>query len=395
MRPFKYTGRTQAGAMVSGEIQASSVEEAKLTLAKQNTFVLTIRASGSLFRQKNIKDQVFLDWLNELHSFLESGLSLVAALEYQVQRFTKSRQLNLFVSDLLHRLNKGDTFSSVCQDYKAILDELFLVSISTGEQTGELRRALDEYINLLESRVSTKRKIISLTTYPLVLSITLLVISSLMIHFVLPSFVELFVEQGNKMPFLTTAVMTFGEFSKFGIIIIPALMIIFSIADWLSGGVFITSWQAFKFKLPVLGPLLVSFSQYKFIKTFSSLLNVGNSVHESLDVLMELSQSNTQSKKISNANEMVRKGEPLFKSLKKQNLIDESYIQMIEAAEVTGELPNTLELIAKHQIQKLGARLEAILKLMEPLLILFIGLVIGCIVLAMYLPIFGMSDVIY
>ena len=398
MAVYHYKARSGDGRQLSGTVNAASQREATEILTTENgLYVIKVNEAISYsfpFLNKQPSDSSFYDFIDNLISFLNSGVPIIQSLHIYLS-ISKDKKIKTFLHKSIEGISRGESFSAVCGNSREQLDDLFIVNVSTGEKTGNLVESLEEYQQYLKTKIQIRRKILSLTAYPIFLLISLFLILCLMFYFVLPSFVSLFSEQGTKLPLITRMLLSIGH--NFHWLILSMILVfisIFYLKDHATQGVRTVIHKIIR-GVPIYGTVKTLLFQLRFIRVLYSLTKVGISVTESLNVILETNRDSEFHQRLSACIHTIQSGSPFTQAISNSGILDFKYTTMIAAAEETGRLHQSLKSISEKMLETVELKMEIAMKLLEPILVLVIGLVVGFTVLAMYLPIFSISDLVY
>lgn len=396
MADFQYTALTSDGLQTSGTIDATDGATAKSTLESQNNlYVLTIKPqrSGLFTSAGRFKDSEFHDLIVDLVDFLKAGVPLIQALSTYAD-YGRDKRIKQFLTNAIEGLTRGQSFSSVCERHRDTLDDLFIINVKTGEETGNLTEALEEYQQYLYSKISIRRKVLSLIAYPAFLMASLFVILGLMLYLVLPSFTNLFVEQGTSLP-LATQFLIFISHHLHWIALAVVLAIVGIKIVKRSASESVQGWlDKAQSALPFYGRLNALHAQFKFVRTLHTLVRVGIPLTEALNVILNTTRDRTFRVRLSGCIADLHAGTAITPALQRSQVLENKYVTMLSAAEETGQLDQGLDALSRKLLETFELKIELVMKLLEPVLVLLIGFIVGFTVLAMYLPIFSISDLV-
>lgn len=399
MSVYKYCAYDLKGKLIEGKIDVESAIQLKKNL-KADRLTLksyTIEKSGNkdIFNKKKLRQSELISFTREVCIMLESEISLLESLTIQ-ETMTKSPSLKGFISNLKKSINQGEPFYTGLLPYEDQLGATYVNLVHAGEISGTLGKTMSELADLLEKNAEIKQKINSALAYPIaVLSITVL-ISSFLVVFVLPSFVKMFTDSGVKLPFLTQLLLDISSFIRGNIIII--LIIIFSFVVFLKKFLATTKGKKIKnrilYRIPIFGKLILESVTLRFTRTLATLLEAGVSILKSLEIAAVSVGDPLFTEKILKVKEEVQSGIPISSSLNRTNYFSIATISMINVGEKSGRTVIILKKLASTNEKHFDQFVKGAITLIEPLIMIFMGVIIGSVVLALYLPMFDMISAV-
>ncbi|MGL5950009.1 MAG: type II secretion system F family protein, partial [Cetobacterium sp.] len=348
----------------------------------------------SLF-PKTIKENVMIAFTRELAVMIESGLSLLGALNVQDETHKKGELKNL-IGKLKRNITEGNSFFSGFLEYKNVFGPTYINLVRVGEISGTLGKTMEELASLLEKNQEIKKKVKGAMVYPAtVMTITLLITTGLIL-FVLPSFTSMFVETGVPLPFITQLLLDISDWIRTHWL---ASIITIVVTTFLMKKIFRTEKgmeikNRIFYKLPIIGELVREAVTLRFTRTLATLMEGGVSVTKSLEIAAESIGDPYFIKKIKGVEEEIRSGGRISKSLQKTGFFSIPTISMISVGEESGELVSMFKKISEYNEKHLNYIIRDALVLIEPIMVVFLGMMVGTIILAMYLPMFEMINIV-
>jgi type IV pilus assembly protein PilC len=401
MGTYRYIGVDGGGQLVQSIIQADSKQQALETLKNQKVSVKEIKRDLSkavIGLPERVTDEDILISTRQLSVMVDSGLPIVRSLDIISTQATKKRVRNIFL-DVKKQIETGSEFSKALRKYRQDFGDLYVNMIAAGETGGMLDKILIRLASYLEKSISMRRKVKAAMTYPVVvLLITILVIYGLMV-FIIPKFEEMYQGFGGELPALTQVAISMSNFmSKWyggGLIAVLLFGFIFGIKYLYTrteeGRYFI---DKLLLRVPKIGDLIRKLAIAKFSRTFSTLLASGVSILDALYIVAKTSGNKVIEKAILNSKHDIEAGKTLVEPMAKSGVFPSMVIQLIAVGEETGSLDIMLSKIADFYDDEVDKAVEGLMKMIEPMLILFVGFAVGFVIIAMYLPIFKIGDVI-
>ena len=402
MITFSYQARDMSGKIVSGIQDALNEDNAVTSLMSRGLMVLSLqqKAIASKTRKKTwtVKETDLVLFTRQLSTMIEAGISLVQALTALYDQCDPKRQRNLrhIISDVTTRVQGGETLNESIAKHPRVFDRLFVSMVKAGEHGGLLAEILDRLAGFLEASARLRKKVKSAMTYPVIVICIAFAITTFLIVKVVPIFGEIFKDFGSKLPAPTQFLIDVSDFMRgeWYYLLLGAGGIFFGLRFFLrsSGGKkFADRW---KLKLPIFGPLIHKICMSRFSRTFAQLIRSGVPILEVLDIVGGASGNHVIESSIKGVSDDVEKGDNLSVALSKKPIFPPMMLRMVAAGEATGKIDTMLEKMADFWDEEIEAMLDALTSLIEPLLIVFLGVIVGGIVIAMFLPIFKLNEVV-
>ena len=392
-----------------GEIEAESKDEAIFTLKQDGTIVTTISDDAPKKETKKvapkkaakgglkISDKELLLFTKKLTTMMQAGLAIVPALE-MLKIQTESPAFTPVIDDLLIQINAGVPLSNAFEKYPTTFDNVYINLVKAGEASGNLDTFLERITLNLEKSIAIKKAIKSAMMYPIILLSVAVTVVGVMMIFVVPVFVDIFGNAGVELPMATQMVMAISDFlrSWTAPIILGVLFgIIMIIKKWLQSNVsLMQKFDKAMMKLPVVGQLISDSIMARITMVLANLITGGVNLIEAMEIVKN-SISNTR---IQSSLEKVKRdifsGKPFSVALRETKDFPETMCGFIEVGEETGKLNEMLTTVSVYYEEEFDSSVDSFSQLLEPLMIVFLGLVIGFILVAMYTPIFKMGTAV-
>lgn len=400
---YKYVGKTRAGVSQSGEVTAATREEAAVLLRRQNIVPTSLKPKSAGVALKipgfggKIRDKDIVIFTRQFATMIDAGLPLVQCLEILTKQ-TENKTFAEIIGKVRQDVEGGSTFADALGKYPKGFNNLYVSMVRAGEAGGILDTVLNRLAVYIEKAMKLKKKIKSAMIYPgVVISVAVGVIAIIMI-WVIPVFEQMFAGFGATLPLLTLTILRISRFMSSwtggGIIlgaIIAAIMGIRFARKTPKGKKF---FDAVTLKLPIFGILLRKYAVAKFTRTLGTLINSGVPILDGLNITAETAGNKVVEEAILMARQRVSEGKMLNEPLTESKVFPPMVVQMIAVGETTGALDTMLGKIADFYDDEVDMSVNNLTALLEPILMIFLGVVIGTIVIAMYLPIFKMITVI-
>ena len=386
------------GRVFSHVEPASSLEEARQKLVDRGLYVYSVESRGgrlaALVRQKSgrqIGGSEFLILNQQFNTLIKAGLPILKSLDLLATR-ASSPKLRPVISQVRDRVREGKSLSEAVAE-AGVFSKVYSTAILAGEKSGNLPGVLDYYIAYQRVSTGVRKKIIASLAYPALLISVAAIIVTYLVTVVIPKFALLYRDMNVELPAptrLLIAITVDYRYAVFGMVVLLAVT---------AAGVFLWSrseeggaaFDRFKFRLPVIGDTLLKFQVAQFSRTLSTLLTGGTPLVAGLQTASDAITSKLLRSTVDQATQMVREGESLHGALASKDIVPELALDMIEVGESSGALSPMLNSVAEFYEEEVNLRLTALVSLIEPLLLVFMGLLIAFILISLYLPIFSFS----
>jgi type IV pilus assembly protein PilC len=397
---FKWEGKTLKGQVKKGEFEAPDEAAVRVYLRQQNTIPTKIVLKGkeikfSLPFGKKVNQRAIAIFTRQLATMIDAGLPLVQSLEILSSQQDHKLFKNI-IREIREDVEGGSTFAGALKKHPATFNDLYTNLVVAGEEGGILDNILNRLASYIEKAEALKKKVKSALIYPsTIVGVAVIVVMILMI-FVIPVFESMFQGAGQTLPLPTLIVITMSRIvKKYVFIVIPVFVaLIFLFRKWHqtdNGKAFIDRTIL---KLPVFGPLFQKISVARFSRTLGTLVSSGVPILDGLTIVSKTSGNRAVETAILNARASIREGETIAEPLGRSGMFPPMVIQMISVGESTGALDSMLSKIADFYEEEVDVAVTNLTSLLEPFLMMFLGVVIGGVVIAMYLPIFQMASAV-
>ena len=401
MMTFAYQARDSAGKMISGVQEAINEDNAINTLMTRGLMVLSIqqKAGAKATAPKGkVSETDLVLFTRQLATMVDAGLPLMAGLTALYEQADPKKQAGLrrVVGEVTALVQQGDSFFEAISKHPRVFSRLYISMVKAGESGGLLASILDRLACFLEAAARLKKKIKSAMTYPVIVICIALSITTFLIVKVVPIFGDIFKDFGANLPAPTQFLLDLSAFIRGNWYFIAggAVGIFYGCRTFVRSERGEQIWDRWKLKLPIFGPLVHKICMTRFARTFAQLIRSGVPILEVMDIVGETSGNFVVADAIKKVAGDVEKGDHLASSLGRQPIFPPMLIRMVSAGEATGKIDTMLEKMADFWDEEIEAILNALTSLIEPLLIVVLGVIVGGIVIAMFLPIFKLNDVV-
>ena len=402
MITFAYQARDASGRIVSGVQDALNEDNAVSSLMSRGLMVLSLheKSVASKTKKKNwtVKETDLVLFTRQLATMIEAGISLVQGLTALYDQCDPKRQRSLrqVVSDVTTRVQGGETFNEAIGKHPRVFNRLYVSMVKAGEAGGLLAEILERLAGFLEASARLRKKVKSAMTYPVIVVCIAFAITTFLIVRVVPIFGEIFKDFGAKLPAPTQFLIDVSDFvrGEWYFLVIGIASVIFGVRTFVRSPKGKQLWDKWKLKLPVFGPLIHKIAMSRFARTFAQLTRSGVPILEVIDIVGGSAGNHVIETGIQSLGEDVEKGDNLSVAMSKKPIFPPMLLRMVAAGEATGKIDNMLEKMADFWDEEIEAMLDALTSLIEPMLIVFLGVIVGGIVIAMFLPIFKLNEVV-
>ena len=397
MAEWVYEARTRAGEVQTGIIEADSKEAVQSRLRARQLNPVKIKKKGRQLKLSfgtGVTPKELVVFTRQFATMIDAGLPLVQCLDILSSR-GDNKALNAILKDVKDHVEQGGTFSEGLGRHPKLFDELFVNLVRAGEMGGILDTILNRLAGYIEKRVKLARQVRGAMVYPVAIFFVAIIVVVVMLAWVIPSFKTMFSEFGGEdgLPALTQLVITASEgfLNNVHWIFLGTGAFVFTITWIYRQPVGKHFFHRTLLVLPILGPVMRKISVARFTRTLGTLLSAGVPILDSLDVVKKSAGNVVVEMAIQETSNKIREGRTMAEPLMETNVFPPMVVQMIGVGEQTGALDTMLNKIADFYEDEVDIAVAALTSLLEPLMMVFIGGIVGTILIAMYLPIFSIA----
>ena len=401
MKTYKYVARDAEGQRHEGLKRAPSTGEVVGWLREQglvpvsvDQVVTSVGKKRVTARRKRIKssDLAALCW--QLTTMLEGGISVPAALE-TIAADTENMRLQAVLKEIGTRMQRGEPFSDCLAKYPSVFNRLSVAMVLAGETGGNLATALRRLAEYFDSRDKLAKKVKAAMAYPTFIFVFIILIVIFIMAFIVPRFKTIFDQIGGQLPAFTRAFFGFYNVLQANIIYIIGLLLLLIVSVVLLAKTRRGHYTLCKMVLsvPLLGKVFSQAFIVTFCNTMATLLSAGVSVLEVFDILSTMTNNDVIRDSISRTRERIVEGSNISLGLAASGFFPNVVVKMVEVGEESGSLSTVLERTADYYERKVDSTITAVMSMLEPMMIVIVGAIVLVVVLALYLPIFSMSDI--
>ncbi len=385
----------ERGRMQEQVQTAASAEELRLRFTHAGYHVFSVRARGGvsgLGRRRKVKLEPFLIFNQQFLTLIRAGLPILGSLQ-MLGKIQKSSQFAGQLDDVANRVKTGEALSAAFEAQSGF-PPMYTTTLLAGERSGNLQEVLDRYVNFQKVTLTLRKKLVGSLIYPGVLLTLVCGLMTFMFTVVVPQFAQLYDQMGSKLPTLTLTLLAFGKWMQHNILwlALGALAMVagvyrFSITE--RGRDFV---DRVRVGMPVFGKIWLKYQVALFARTLSTLLTGGLPLVPSLETAARSISSRRVSKAVGSSITTVREGKSLAESLALTDVFPQLSTDMITVGEQTGALPQMLNSVAEFFEEDVATALTAALALIEPAILVIMGVVVVFILISLYLPIFSLGQ---
>lgn len=392
---------TQDGRVLEEVFVASDETALRSDLGKRGYHLFEVRRRGmpkaaaptflGRGRRRHIPVQDFVIFNQELAALLKAGLPLLQTLDLMLERM-KNATFRSVLTDVRDRVKSGEDLSDAFAAHGDLFPRLYPSSLKAGEKSGELEQVIRRFIRYMRLVLDARRRVISALVYPIVLVVLSVTMITVMAIYVVPKFMGFFSELGTDLPLITQVVLGFSTFltSNWPLLLVGLVAGTITLRTWgrTDGGRL--TLDRFKLRLPLLGGVFHRFALSEFSRSLSTLLSGGIPLVPAFEIATASVGNAYVRSKLEPTIQMVREGKPFFAALETSGIFTEMSIDMVKVGETTGSLDDMLSSVSDFLDEQVETRMQRLLSLVEPMMLVFMGIIIAILLISIYLPMFSM-----
>lgn len=403
MAIFDYKAIDGTGKNTKGIVEAEGLKQARAKLKKSGLMVTTLVEKNSA-QQKKSSNIPFMSgrasvadvslMTRQLASLIKANIPLVEALGALVDQ-TDNTKLKVVLAQVRQEVNEGTALSKACAAHPKVFDTISINMIEAGESSGTLAIVLLKLADLKEAQMRLRGKIISGMTYPALMGGVGLLLMLGIFAFVMPKMAKIFESMNKPMPPTAALMIKVSDLiiNWWYLLVAGGFVAVTALNRYIASPQGRPKWDAFKLKAPVVGPLLRMIAMTRFSNTMSTLLASGVPIISAMNIARNLVDNVPISKAIANARDNITEGQSISEPLKRSGEFPPMVIHMIAIGEKTGELPNMLRNVAETYEEQVNTKIEGLTSLLEPIMIVGMGLAVGFIVITVITPLMDMTNI--
>jgi type IV pilus assembly protein PilC len=390
------------GEIVEGVYVADNELRLRHEFEEKGLYVLALHPRGSIaglsFRlpqRHSVPTREFLVFNQELATLLKAGMPLVQSLDL-LRRRVESPAFRSVLDDVHERVRSGTALSDAFGAHADLFPRVYMASLLAGERSGSLDAVLRRYVEYTKIIATVKRKTISALVYPVILVTLALVLVAIIVLKVVPAFSDFYESFGAQLPFATRLILRVSNVLRedFVFILLALVAAVVTFVVWVKRPGQQARLDQMLLKLPVLGPIAAKFGTSQMARTLATLLSGGLPLVNALDIASQSIGNQFLASQLDIVGTRVREGESFAAALEARRVFPDVAVKMAEVGESTGALQDMLNTVADFYDEEISTNMERFVTLVEPVLLVFMGIVIAGLLLALYMPLFQLSSVL-
>jgi type IV pilus assembly protein PilC len=390
---------TPDGQILERHVQASTATAAEDELRRQGMHVFAAKRGMPALRdflprsRKVVSMERFLLFNQELLALVRAGLPILQSFDIMLER-QKNPRFREVLADIREKLKSGVSLSDAFGSYGDVFPPIYSTSLRAGERSGDLEGVLRRFLRYQKMIVTLRKRVVSALIYPTVLVTLSVAMVFIMLTKVIPRFAEFYAGFNADLPAFTKLLITVATALNDHLIItvVAAIVIVLIVRRWIATTGRVT-WDSLKLQLPMVGGILHRFAIMQFTQSLGTLLSGGTPMVPAIEIASQSVTNQMISSKVAGIVQNVRQGEPLWRSLESTGVISDLAVEMIKVGESTGALTEMLANVSEFYDEEIEARLSRVVAAIEPVILVFMGLVIATLLYAFYLPLFQLTSV--
>lgn len=391
---------TPDGRVLEEVMSASDESSLRTDLAKRGYHIFEVRRKGvprkltvpgGSLRRKRIPVQEFVIWNQELAALLKAGLPLLQALDLMLERM-KNLHFRAVLTEIRDRVKSGTDLSDAFASYGDMFPRLYPSTLKAGERSGELEVVVRRFIRYMRLVLDARRRVVSALIYPAVLVGLSIAMLTVMAIYVVPKFMGFFEDLDAELPLITQIVLAISSFlnRNWPVLLLGAVAGTFVFRQWGRTEPGRLAIDRMKLRSPFLGPVLHRFALAEFCRSLGTLLAGGIPLVPAFEIAVSSVGNSWVRDKMEPTVQLVREGKPFHAALEQSGVFMDMAIDMVKVGESTGSLDEMLGSVADFLDEEIETRMQRILSLIEPLMLVFMGIMIAILLISIYLPLFSM-----
>lgn len=402
MAQFYYEGKKLTGEVVKGTLDAETESEVIVSLRRQSVFPTKISKEVSSspavnlnFLKPKVKSKDLAVFCRQFSTIIGAGISVVECVDI-LRKQTENRTLRETLNEIFEDVQKGMTLSASMRKFKKVYPEILVNMVAAGEISGALDTIMHRMMIHYEKEHKLNQKVSSAMVYPIMLIIFSVGVSTILLTFVLPAFVEMFVSLGATLPTPTRVLLRISEILRqyWYIFVLAILLITYGFQRMLSSADGRMRYDNFKLFVPVFGPVNRKVATARFSRSLATMLASGISILDAVDLVTKVLGNQAVAAKIQESTERLKKGEGISGPLAQTKIFPPMMISMLRIGEETGALDKMLESTADFYDDEVNFAVEKLVAVLNPIILLFMALVVSFIVISVALPMYEVINAV-
>jgi general secretion pathway protein F len=403
---FEYTGTDRSGTAIRAKIDADSIKTAKQKVKKSGVLLLSIEEKSNvkgagihkLFPTLSGAGSVNLRTLavttRQFASLIKANIPLVEALAALVDQ-TENMKLKSTLADVRQQVNEGISLREALSRHPKVFAPIFINMVESGEASGTLPLVLVRLSEFMEAQVRLRQKVSSAMTYPVIMAVIGGALMMGIFTFVIPKIATVFQSMNRKMPWYTEMVMNISHFlvNYWWAVLLGIALVFWILKSYFSTPTGKVNKDRWALRLPVFGEVVRMVAVSRFSSTMATLLNGGVPLVTAMGIVKSVVGNEIIAAAIASAKENITEGQSMSEPLKRSGEFPTLLLHMISIGEKTGELPNMLAMVAQNSEEQVSAKIERMTTLLEPMMIVLMGISVGVIVMAVFMPLLDLQKI--
>jgi type IV pilus assembly protein PilC len=398
---FEYKVRDRTGSLVSGQLVGDSEDLVRKRLVEQGMTPVEVKKANTGLKMEinlrpgKVKLKELAVFCRQFATMVNSGLPILRALAILADQ-TSSKELGKILTQVRTDVEQGSSLSGAMQKHPKAFNDLFVSMVRAGETGGVLDDVLLDLADMIEKEVELRRRIKSAMTYPVVVVILVVLIMAAMLLFIVPQFETIYANLGGKLPLPTRVLLGASDAVRtyWYIVLLAVVAGTITLRRYKKTPAGRAQIDALKIRVPVFGPLFHKVSLARFSSTLGMLLKSGVPILQAMDIVKDTVNNRVIAKAVDDVKGSIREGESIAKPLAKHAVFPPMVVQMLAVGEETGAVDTMLVKVSEFYNSEVEATVDALTSLIEPLLIAFVGGFVGAAVVALYMPMFNIINLI-
>jgi len=397
---FIYKAKHKGGRTVKGELEAPNQQMAESALQKRNLKDIKVKPKPKdilegTFLETKVTSRDMVIFSRQFATMINSGIPILQALQVMCEQ-TDNSKLRRKLYQVRNDVEGGSSLYEALSKHKDVFDDLYTNMVHAGETGGVLETVLNRLAEYIEKAASLKSKVKGALIYPAVVGVVAVAVVAIILLFVIPTFEQMFADFDESLPALTAFVIALSRWTQdnigWAILGIIGFVIAFRFFyRWEHGKIFVDKWIL---ELPIFGDLLRKVAVARFSRTLSTMISSGVPILYSLDIVAKTAGNKTVELGVKEARKSISEGQTLSEPLDATGVFPPMVIHMLSIGESTGALDSMLAKVADFYDDEVDVAVSSLTTMIEPIMIVFLGVVVGGLVVSMYLPIFKIAGTV-
>ncbi len=400
---FKYIARDKSGKLIEETMESMTQEEVVNSLQARGLFIVSVGRAAEAKRAKKIrrkyhrgvKMQDLIMFSKEMATLLSSGVTLIKSLDILCKQI-ESQVLLYAVEAIKKDVEGGYTFQNALKKHSKVFSDFWIHLVETGEASGHLPASLEQLAAYLEESAELRKKIVSAMIYPIILICVATGAMAIFLLKIIPVFTEIFTGFNVELPLLTQIVVAISDIArKYFLVFLGSCVTLFlGLKKYVSTETGRLQFDSLKIKLPMIGPLMLEISTERFASGLGTLIKSGVPILHALEIAEKTAGNKIMEQALRDVKVSVRDGKGMAHAMENSALFSPLVVQMVGVGEEIGELAKMLDRVSSFYKERVNTFITRLTTMFEPLVLVFMGFVVGVLVIAMFMPIFSISSAI-